>query len=394
MRSISLLFFLLLLLQNTINGQTLTYGPTPAYFVDLLKTNEQIRTNDVLNEQLLDLVDVYTLDSTYKRKTERHQMFGAAMFRAFGVRWKTVDYTRERFIGTIKKISISGKEHFTEYDVNFDPVPHLPKYQALSYYAYQAQAAMFKARKKMKEKDGQAPYIEPTGLSEDQLKKYSFHCENTPLREARSFLDEAFYPAVRGTNHKIHPNFGEMHPSIGVYGPLVLDCNHKCHPEIHPYEWLWWMNVGPQLDNSNTKKIWWVGLLRDVSKRMKHWSYSPRTGEIAVPFALPVNDADTLELAVLHLFFNGFDAEGFVRLKTPANAYSFNETVKDHTITISGVGNKIIRVTSSVPIYDEGLKYWLKDLNYDASAKLLTGRLNLAMSVYDIYTAMVGVSYK
>ena len=99
-------------------------SPYDILFVD----DEELKENPVLNETALDLVDVYLVDSTYKRRSERHRLFMVgAIIRIFGYRWQTIDRRRIKFVGTINSERIPGRDsdRFTEYDVNYDIYPCL-----------------------------------------------------------------------------------------------------------------------------------------------------------------------------------------------------------------------------------------------------------------------------
>ena len=218
---------------------------TTAGYLKLMESNPDIRDNVVLNETLLDLVDVYLTDSIIKRKTERHRVIGGGIARMFGFRWQTINWKKEKFIGTTKGgPRISKEERLTEYDVNFNMTAHLKRYIDLAYQGYQRQKEIGKEKKKKNYAD--VPYIYPS--AETDLDRYDLHNELTPPRPFRPMLNEMFYPTARGTSLQQHPNFGEPEPTLGMFGAFVSDCNHSCHPEIHPYEWLWWLNLNPALD--------------------------------------------------------------------------------------------------------------------------------------------------
>ena len=344
-----------------------------------------IRADDLLNERILDLVEPRTADSTYKRKTERHQFVGAAPLRWMGVRWKTVRYTREKYVGTVLKTTRSRKERFTEYDVNFDVYPHLPRYRELAWIAYQDQMRLFKARKKVRE--GEPPWIEPTASV--PFEPYKIHCEVTPDRESRVRLNDAFYPAVGDAHVSTHPNFLDPNPSVGMYGPLVLDCNHKCHPEIHPYEWIWWLDLTlPPDAPEGHARSWYVGLLRDVSNRFMHWSSSPRIGTIAIPFALP-SDAEGWRIEIEHLVYDGFVGDALHGLDVPQTARTFEEPTHRLALEGQGMTGRVIAVEASHRIDSPDFRWWVDGLRVDATKGLLMGWLHLAMAVEDLYTARI-----
>jgi hypothetical protein len=359
----------------------LVSGDIPAEWKMLLLDKEQIESNDIANEQILDLVEVYTLDSVYSRKTERHQFVGAALLPVFGFRWKTVRYTREKWVGTVVGNSLPGKERLTEYDVNFNIAPNLPHYRQMSYEAHQAQAEMFKARKKVKE--DKAPWIPPE--DNDAIKPYKIHCECTPDAELRQALNQSFYPTISPYPLEEHPNIGQAYPSMGMYGPLILDCNHHCHPEIHPYEWLWWLDVGSEGNYQADQQVWWVGFFRDVSKRFKHWSSSPRSGQIQIPFVWQA-EADSFYIQIEHRVFDGFNADGFSEIDIPEQHYSLSEKSRSFEFLHPMLALRKVNIELSYPLKLEGISYWISDLKYDQEENLIFGYFNLAASIEDLYT--------
>ncbi|MGB1247881.1 MAG: hypothetical protein ACPG4Z_03285 [Chitinophagales bacterium] len=351
----------------------------------LLDDKQTIKDDNILNELLVDAVVPYTTDSTYKRKTERHQLIGGAFIRILGYRWKTVKHTREKLVGTIIRSSIPGSEEakFTEYDVNYNLVPHLEKYLNLSYESHLAQTEMFKSR--TKKKMDQAPYIAPNDTTNPD--KYQIHCECTPHEDFRLALNTTFYPVMRPMTLEQHPNFQEPHPTVGMYGPLVLDCNHTCHPEIHPYEWIWWYDL---TDVESTEQVWHIGFLRDNSNRFKHWSSSPRTGVITIPFAFPIESSDWT-INIDHQLFNGFDEEKINELDLPENFKNFDQT--EWNYELNGTYQNI-KVTSSQIIASTGIGYWVDGINMDSENGIVSGTFYLAMANDDVYTAEMTTSHQ
>ena len=93
MRLAGLVIFLFstLLLQAQQTLSISSYDPVPPIWLKLLEDKQVISDDDILNEQLIDLVDCFTTDSVYKRKTERHQFFWGRNVSSF---WCQVAYNR------------------------------------------------------------------------------------------------------------------------------------------------------------------------------------------------------------------------------------------------------------------------------------------------------------
>jgi len=366
-----------------------TYQPTGPVFLELLNEKDTIRQDSVLNERLLDLVKVHLTDSVLTRKTQRHQLFGAALIRLFGFRWETITWRKEKYIGTsIKPIRVQGEEKYTEFDINFDLVPHLPRYIDLAWLGRQRQKEIGKHSRKTDY--SVPPFISPD--SSPSLRPYKLHCELTPLRQYRPMLNEYFYPTIRGNRLKQHVNFGETFPSIGLYGPFVSDCNHGCHPEIHPYEWIWWLNVNPAMDRPRLKS-WLLGLFREGSNRMPRWSPKPRTGAIALPFIFPAN-AGRPEILIEHLVFGPFDEEALLeKIALPAIARPFDFRKKMIEVEIPGQPPIAIRLSTNNPLSGPGIYWWIGEVNFDVEKGLVSGYLHIALSVEDLYTARVTFAY-
>ncbi len=352
--------------------------PLEGAWADLRLAPDAFAGDPAREEAVVDLVEAWTVDSTYRRKTERHQMTGAALFRVFGVRWKTVRHTRERVVGQVARQSISGKERFTEYDVNFDLVPHRPRSLEVVYAGYAAREPMFKARRAVT--PGEPPYVPPGPGIDPQ--PYRIHVECTPARGLRDALDSAFYPTRRPHDLATHPNVGRAHPVIGVYGPLVLDCNHSCWPEIHPYEWIWW-RTGPSAEGA--PPAWSVGLLRDVSNRMKHWSHAPREGAVSLPFAVAFGEGGEAVLRLEAGPRSPFHPPGLQRWPLPERAFP---VAGRHLVGLDHpalAGRRLALETDAAWPLDAAA-WWVEDLAWDAGAGRLHGRIVVAAAVRDALT--------
>lgn len=347
----------------------------------ILNDSKEVKSNPKENHELVDMVEAYTVDSVFQRKFERHRVIGGGMIRLLGYRWLAVNKSRQKLVGWVNKTYLHGidkKAQFTEYDINYDLIPLLPEYKQLAYDTYQRQFEMKKSKKKKQE--GMAPYIFPS--DEVDITKYRFHCENTPATDFRSLLNTMFFPVHNNNPLEKHSNFKEQHPVMGMYGVLALDCNHGCHPEIHPYEWIWWLNTTEELTS------WNVGFIRDVSNRFKHWSSEPRTGEISVPFTFSLDSKNWI-VEVNHQMFGNFNEEGFSDFSLDGEYYPFKQLERTFELEdIQGLPRKLT-VRSNMVIPYESLQFALKNLRFSKEDNMLAGELHLAMSINEVYTAEV-----
>ena len=376
-----------------------TYSPTPKAFRNLLLTNQQIEDNDTINEEIIDLVNPVVLDSVLDRKREHHQLFLVGWFiHAFGgYGWREVNMVKQKFVGTSHDDGRSGEEEYTEYDVNFTIRFHLNKYLFKTFESYDKEAkihrqdirAKFKVHGHKPTNYKVAPFVRDTAnLNPNQ---YGIHCEVTPPRAYRPMINFLFYPTLPGINIDQHPNFQNRHPSMGFYGASCLDCNHNCHPEIHPYEWIWWMNLH---GTAPKDKIWMLGMLKDGSNRFHHWSHNPKTGKTTVPFAFDVKDPATRDriITIEHLVFGRFIDSNLTKLGLPTTTFNTDQQSIEVSLTDSK-GNKIpVMVRFPVQMIGGGVKYWFSEVNWDEQNHIVSGLLNLATSVEDVYMTRVTMS--
>lgn len=357
-----------------------TFNVLPDYMIHL-NESKYFKENNLANHLIVDEVEAMTIDSVFTRKFERHRVIGGGFIRLLGYRWKSYNQQRDKFVGWVAKnvmYNIDSKDRFTEYDVNYDLIPALPHYKQLSYEMYQAQMGMKKSKKQ--QYAGQEPFIYPNDSSNMLL--YNLHCENTPAEAFRSQLNTWFYPVHRNNDLNNHPNFEALKPIIGMYGVLALDCNHKCHPEMHPYEWLWWLNL------TEEKTSWNIGLLRDVSNRFKHWSASPRVGMIKIPFCFSLKD-NFWEINIEHQMFSNFNEQAFQQLNLSNEFHTFEKLTTSFKFNLKALENTALLVKSNIRIPYQSLQFAIKEINVDSKNQLLSGFLYIASSVEDVYTAEV-----
>ncbi|MFM1876392.1 MAG: hypothetical protein RL266_2129 [Bacteroidota bacterium] len=371
--------------QNTVTVSS--FEPTPQDWLLLTKERQYISDNDSLNEELVDLVRAFSVDSILPSKSQRHRVGEAGwIISIFGYKWKALNMTKQKFVGTERDgIRVPGHgPRFTEYDVNFNLIPRTKKYIDLTWVGIKQQRD--KNRFNRIKNFDEAPWIYPETL--ENIKRYRMHCEITPPQEYLPLLNEKFYPVMQPNSSKDHPNIGSDYTTYGLYGAFVADYNHTGHPEIHPYEWLWWYDTHPDRLNEKSQ-TWYVGYMKEASNRFRGWykKKEPRVGQVSVPFVFDLKN-DTLKITLEHLLHDMFNAEWLSKLQgIPETASDLYFWEKTFTFTDVGLKGKVIRYSTSNPIRREGMKTWFSDLNWDKENKLLTGYLNLGVSVENVYAA-------
>lgn len=364
-----------------------TYGETDERHEALLEPNSTISQNDLLNEQILDLVNPALADSVFEKKKQHHKVgpFGWMIHAFGGLNWRATSMSKEKIVGTIYNQGRSGKELFTEYDIIYDLIFHMPKYQRLMFEQFDAQR---ETKRQDWLKKGRIDYDVPPFIRDTNnidINLYKMHCEVTPHEDFLKDLHYVFFPTLPdGSRLKDHANFMNDHPSVGMYGVLCLDCNHDCHPEMHPYEWIWWLKCTD--DDQLFDKEWHVGLLIEGSNRMKKWSYNPKVGSINIPFAFSTEKDVLIEIE--HGLYGEFIQNSTFVL--PKN--TFGASVENRTIQIQGNGvEKSIEIRICNPLKDSSIQYWLSDLNYDESNHIISGNLMMFVSILDLYTVTVRI---
>jgi hypothetical protein len=284
-----------------------------------------------------------------------------------GFRWLRISTEKQKFVGTLRDdLRVPGDPFITEADLNWNLVPHRRKYIDLVYSGFKRQKEI--GRQKKKRDYDKEPYLYPSEGSD--LYPYKLHCEHTPSFHYRFMLDALFIPCLRPNGLEQHQNFGELYPSVGMYGPFVSDCNHSCHPELHPYEWIWWLNLNPNRENQSNSKEWLVGLLKEGSNRFPKWSPSPRVGYVGIPYKIPA-DKDTLFMEVQPLVFNCLSEAKL----------SEWEEIPDHAMPMDKPryvweidDNKVIVLDCTDPQIQGGWKCWLEESEViSAEGKLFFG---------------------
>lgn len=367
-----------------------TYFKTEEDFQLLLSPNKALRMNDTACQRALDLVMPLLADSIIPRKKERHHVFLVGwMINQFGYGWRAVSMKKEKFVGKVVRQSKSGEEQFTEFDVNMDLNFHLPKYLFRVFAGYDMQKLKNRQdfrRGKYLRNYSLPPFVRDSANIGD-ISRYRLHAEHTPYRPFRATLHELFYP-VLGKDMAAHPNFRTNNPNVGMYGVFCLDCNHSCHPELHPYEWLWWMNISQDNDSARNEKVWNVGLLHEGSNRFPKWSPSPKTGRISIPFAFETKSG-TPHIHIEHLITHAFDPASLESFDAYQRPY-FGAGQQSRTIAvINDIQPLQILFTQNLPLQTDALRYRLTDLNMDPDTQVLSGFLEINLSAKELYTTRI-----
>lgn len=396
MKKFLLLFLSLLIVASTnaqINYTVETFNATPSDFLLLNLHNQAITSNDTINERILDLTDVGLVDSILpKRKKPHHKLFlvGWGISTFGGYNWRKVFPVKGKLVGRVISQTKSGEEEYTEFDVNQNLEFHLPKYLNKSFESYDLQKKIHRQdiRKSHRRNYNVPPFVrDPTNLG--PISQYQIHTELTPPRAFRQTLDKLFYPVIRPMDMGHHFNFLDNNPSVGTYGPYCLDCNHSCHPELHPYEWLWWLNLSKP-DSLWNEKTWLVGLLKEGSNRFTAWAKGPRTGFISIPFLIDTRDS-TAEISYDHILMNKF-YDDILKAHFDSTQKTIDLTKVNQQISIQTPTQTIsIKLHFNIPIYSQGLKIWISKINLDDTNHLVSGYLNIATSVEDVYNARIVV---
>ncbi|UPT66618.1 MAG: hypothetical protein M0D57_19560 [Sphingobacteriales bacterium JAD_PAG50586_3] len=235
--------------------------------------------------------------------------------------------------------------------------------------------------------------VNPDTLTGAELAKLRIHPEHTPLKKNRDSLNKYFLPCLPGTTMDNHPAWSVANPTVGCYGAFVLDGNHKGGPEIHPYEWLWWMDTKERTPN---KLVWYAGLMREGSNRFLRWSKKPRVGFIKIPFVFDVADTTIKKIKVEHLVTGDFNTKGLDKLKAyiPENADNFKgKPGNTYSAIFEGLlpSNKWISYEIEYDFEDlnsDAVKWWVTT-ETDRDGNFVWGYLNIAVSTDDVYAIRV-----
>lgn len=353
-------------------------------------SNLAIKNNDTINEELLDLVQASVNDSVVTARKQHHQLFlvGWLISTFGGYNWRPVEFTKRKFVGTVERASRSNSAEFTEHDVNFDLYFYRKKYLWDVFKGYDKQRALkrqdFRRGKHMKDYNV-SPYVRDT--SNISRMDYRLHCELTPPAAFRRQLNELFYPVYHDRNLETHPAIKDGKPGMGFYGVFCSDCNHSCHTELHPYEWIWWLNTS---DTSSSDKTWMVGLFKEGSNRMPDWSVGPKQGRISIPFSIKKNGKSTITFHPL-AFGKLIDNGAYEMIPNGVTSSSLNFDKRN--VAVLGVDNSyFIDIKVLAPLLNNGVQYWFDRVLEDKENGYINGYINFSIAAEDLFTFKMTVS--
>lgn len=269
-------------------------------FFHLLEKDADLYADVVKREQILDLVRACTYDSVLGKGTQRHVVFPLGiMMNAVGMKWRAMDAVKQKYVGThsrrFKMFYGIGKEK----DYNFFLTPHIQPYVQMMAHAFDTAQTWRKSDKGYRLDSARWPCPPELQYKGECL---SVECEGTPHPDYMQALDSLLLPTDKDKHGFDHPNFHGEFPSIGLYGAFCLDCNHNCRPEIHPIDWMWWLDIDSARAEVPATRTWFVGLLRDCSNRFDDWSASPLSGTLSIPFL--VKAGRRVHISVDHLLMD------------------------------------------------------------------------------------------
>lgn len=358
----------------------------------LIESDETIRDDVKLVEEALDLVEAWTTDSVLSVNRQHHIGFAGFMARTFGRYWEKLDDNKQKFIGTCSRKYKIYDGIAKEVDMNIFLMPHLKPYVEMTRKAFDT--AFEKGRSEKHYRYDNPAYPSPEELKFKELGYLTVECEGTPPENHREELAKKFLPMKDGKHDLMaQGNFGVKYPSFGLYGAWCMDCNHNCRPEIHPVEWMWWLDFSPDRPGGPNAKSWMVGLLRDGSQRFEDWSLGPLTGQISIPVVFPLQ-SKALTISIEHLVHDQLHPNKIGTLPVPTTAVTGNLASIAYTLELRQ--GRSLPLNLSIQGLDtaEGVRIWLNDFRLDQSKGLIMGKLSLAVAAQNLYTCRITIDHQ
>ena len=397
MKSFALLAALLFLTSHHSGAQTVIQVPegngAPEVARFLVEPDKMMKGDVQLVEQVLDLVDAWTTDSTVVESRQHLSGIYGFVGKIFARYWEKLDDKKRKYIGTSSRYFKIYDGLAKEVDMNIFLMPHLPHYVEMVRAGFDQ--AFERGRSEKPYRYDNPPYPTPEALKFKGLGYLTVECEATPHADYREAMAEAFIPTAEGAYQlSEHGNFGVKYPSVGLYGPWVMDCNHNCRPEIHPMDWMWWLDFSEDRPGGPNAKSWMLGLIRDASQRFEDWSPGPISGYISFPVAIP-DHSSTATILLDHLVFDKFVPEATAE-RFPGLSATLTGADGAHVFQLQGdFPNDIaLQVKLSGGADPNGLKVWTGNWQHDAEKGLIYGSLQIVTSVEYLYTARLTVDFE
>lgn len=337
-------------------------------------------------EQAIDLVRAVVADSVVDRRKQRHKGFGGWMGqRTIGLYWEHFDARKRTYVGSSSRPFHIFDGIADEVDINIFIMPHLPRYMEMAKKGYDLADERPRGERAFRvQTPDQYQSPEEFPLPEELKVEQGYitiECEVTPQQEFAEELKQKMMPSEEGDySLDTVPNFGTKHPSFGMTGVWCMDCNHNCRPEIHPMEWLWWLDLSKERPGSEAAKSWMVSLMCDGSNRFHDWSPSPLGGEIALPFILP-KSASILKVNIDWLLGDPVPAADSVWENGPRNAQQLQTAELEMPLDFAGTKAKA-QIKTSAPEALPNVRYWITPAPEASSdANELRGYLHMSVMV-------------
>lgn len=388
---------LLLVIGFSVKGITQTIipytenGTVPEIARFLTAPDEVMAKDQVVIESVLDLVEVWTVDSTIAKEKQHLTGIYGIVGRMLARYWQKLDSKKRKYIGSCSRPYKVYDGFAKEVDMNIFLMPHLDPYIDMVLEAYDAAFAV--GRNEGGYRIDNPEYPSPERLKYKDQGYFSIECEGTPALGYREELAEVFIPTSEGSYELGEkPNFGVENPSFGLYGPWVMDCNHNCRPELHPMEWMWWLDLSQDHPGGENAKSWMVGLMVDDSHRFDDWTLSPITGEITLPVVFPSN-AERVTVSIEHLVVDTlFEAGLLEKIVVPAASLKGQEM--ETQFRLGGTDGTLCSLSFSGELPGGGFRCWWGDLMTDQEKGLTFGELKIAVSAAKLYTGRITVDFE
>ncbi|MFN8393866.1 MAG: hypothetical protein U0176_04260 [Bacteroidia bacterium] len=368
----------MLLSSSNVSGQE-------AAWQQLAKPDQALRGNVVACEEAIDLVRAWVADSVLDRRKQRHKGFGGWMGqRVIGLYWEYFDAHKRTYIGTSSRPFHIFDGVADEVDINIFIMPHLAPYMEMARKGFEEADARPRSEKGFRvQTPDQYKSPEEFPLPEEIKVEQGYitiECEVTPQQEFAEELAKKMMPSEDGDySLDTVPNFGTKYPSFGMTGVWCMDCNHNCRPEIHPIEWLWWLDLSAERPGSPNAKSWMVSLLCDGSNRFHKWSPSPLGGEIALPFILPKGES-TLKVNIDWLVGDPVPVADSLWQNGPRNAQELQTAELEVPLNFPGAKAKA-QIHSTAPNALPNVRYWFTPAGGTTEGGDLRGFLHMSVMV-------------